>query len=86
MYQKQPNTPKKKKKKKLLQIVSMFKNFAALMPLYLTFQTAKVKIKLLLYFFPNSHGSYTVPEIWQVTHVIVTFHFGLFFALPPSPL
>ena len=31
---------------------------------------------------------YTVPEIWQVTDVIVIFHFGLFFALlprPPSP-
>ena len=64
----------------------VFKIFAILMPLYLTFQTAKAKIKLLSYFFPNSHGSYTVPEIWQVTHVIVTFHFGLFFALPPSPL
>ena len=24
---------------------------------------------------------YTVPEIWHVTHVIVIFHFGLFFAL-----
>ena len=30
---------------------------------------------------------YTVPEIWHVKHVIVIFHFGLFFALlPPSPL
>ena len=85
MYKKQPNT-RRKKKKNYFKIVSMLKNFAALMPLYLTFQTAKVKIKLLLYFFPNSDGSYTVPEIWQVTHVIVTFHFGLFFALPPSPL
>ena len=30
---------------------------------------------------------YTVPEIWQVTHVIFIFHFGLFFALlsPNSP-
>ena len=28
---------------------------------------------------------YTVPEIWQVTHVIVIFHFGLFVALL-SPL
>ena len=27
---------------------------------------------------------YTVPEIWHVTDVIFTFHFGLFFAvLPP---
>ena len=26
------------------------------MPLYLTFTTAKVKIKLLSHFFPNSHG------------------------------
>ena len=26
---------------------------------YLTFTTAKVKIKLLLYFFPNSHGCIT---------------------------
>ena len=25
--------------------------------------------------------SYTVPEIWYVTHVIVIFHFVLFFAL-----
>ena len=25
--------------------------------------------------------SYTVPEIWHVTHVIIIFHFGLFFAL-----
>ena len=24
---------------------------------------------------------YTVPEIWHMTHVIVIFHFGLFFAL-----
>ena len=24
---------------------------------------------------------YTVPEIWHVKHVIVIFHFGLFFAL-----
>ena len=24
---------------------------------------------------------YAVPEIWRVTHVIVIFHFGLFFAL-----
>ena len=30
---------------------------------------------------------YAVPEIWHVKHVIVIFHFGLFFALlPPSPL
>ena len=30
---------------------------------------------------------YTVLEIWHVKHVIVIFHFGLFFALlPPSPL
>ena len=27
---------------------------------------------------------YTVPEMWQVTHVIVIFHFILFFALLPS--
>ena len=27
---------------------------------------------------------HTVPEIWHVTHVIVSFHFGLFFALLPS--
>ena len=27
---------------------------------------------------------YTVPEIWQMMDVIVTFHFGLFFALLPS--
>ena len=26
---------------------------------------------------------YTVPEIWCVTDAIVTFHFGLFFALLP---
>ena len=26
---------------------------------------------------------YTVPEIWHVTHVIIIFHFGLFFALLP---
>ena len=25
----------------------------------------------------------TVPEIWHVTHVIVIFHFRLFFALLP---
>ena len=30
---------------------------------------------------------YTVREIWHVTHVIVIFHFGLFFALlPPNSL
>ena len=30
--------------------------------------------------------SYTIPEIWCVTDVIVIFHFGLFFALlPPTP-
>ena len=30
---------------------------------------------------------YTVPKMWQVTHVIFIFHFGLFFALlsPNSP-
>ena len=28
---------------------------------------------------------YTVPEIWHVTDVIVTFHFGPFFALYPPP-
>ena len=28
--------------------------------------------------------SYTVPEIWCVTDVIVIFHFGLFFALLQS--
>ena len=28
--------------------------------------------------------SYTVPEIWRMTDVIVIFHFGLFFALLPS--
>ena len=28
---------------------------------------------------------YTVPEIWHVMDVIVTFHFGLFFALYPPP-
>ena len=27
-----------------------------------------------------------VPEIWHATHVIVIFHFGLFFALLPPPL
>ena len=27
--------------------------------------------------------SYTVPEIWHMTDVIVIFHFGLFFALLP---
>ena len=32
------------------------KIFAAVMPPHLTFTTAKVKIKLLSYFFPNSHG------------------------------
>ena len=26
----------------------------------------------------------TVPEIWYVTHLIVIFHFGLFFALLPT--
>ena len=26
---------------------------------------------------------YTVPEIWRMTHVIVIFHFALFFALLP---
>ena len=26
---------------------------------------------------------YTVPEIWCMTDIIVTFHFGLFFALLP---
>ena len=26
---------------------------------------------------------YTVPEIWRMTDIIVTFHFGLFFALLP---
>ena len=26
---------------------------------------------------------YTVPEIWCVTDVVVTFHFGLFFILLP---
>ena len=30
---------------------------------------------------------FIVPEIWHLTDVIVSFHFGLFFALlPPSPL
>ena len=30
---------------------------------------------------------YTVPEIWHLTDVIVSFHFGLFFALlPPNSL
>ena len=33
--------------------------------------------------------SYTVPEIWCVTNIIVIFHFGLLFALlrtrPPRP-
>ena len=32
--------------------------------------------------------SYTVPEIWCVTNIIVIFHFGLLFALlrtPPPP-
>ena len=28
---------------------------------------------------------YTVPEIWYMTDVILTFHFGLFFALLPPP-
>ena len=29
---------------------------------------------------------YTAPEIWHVTHAILIFHFGLFFAfLPPWP-
>ena len=27
---------------------------------------------------------YTVPDIWQVTYVIVIFHFGLLVALLPS--
>ena len=32
----------------------------------------------------QDHICYTVPEIWHVTDVIFTFHFGLFFAvLPP---
>ena len=26
---------------------------------------------------------FTVPEIWHMTDVIVTFHFGLFFGLLP---
>ena len=26
---------------------------------------------------------YTVPEIWHTSDVIVIFHFGLFFAIPP---
>ena len=30
----------------------------------------------------KNHG-HTVPEIWHMTDVIVTFHFGLFFGLLP---
>ena len=28
---------------------------------------------------------YTIPETWHMTDVIVTFHFGLFFALLTPP-
>ena len=34
----------------------LMKLFAVIMPSYLTFAAAKVKIKLLSHFFPNSHG------------------------------
>ena len=34
----------------------MLQIFAIVMPPNLNFTTAKVKIKLLSYFFPNSHG------------------------------
>ena len=64
----------------------MFKNFCHSNAAVSDLSDSKSKNKIAVIFFPNSHGSYTVPEIWQVTHVIVTFHFGLFFALPPSPL
>ena len=29
--------------------------------------------------------SYTVPEIWCVTHIIVIYHFGLFLPFYPPP-
>ena len=29
---------------------------------------------------------HTTPEIWYITNVICIFHFGLFFALTPTPL
>ena len=29
--------------------------------------------------------AYTVPDIWQVTDVIVIFYFGLYFSLYPTP-
>ena len=29
---------------------------------------------------------HTAPEIWYITNVICIFHFGLFFALTPTPL
>ena len=43
--------------------------------LKISFYTSLPKIMII---------SYTVPEIWCVTGVIVIFHFGLFFALLPS--
>ena len=39
-----------------------------------SFYTSELKIMTICY---------NVPEIWHVTHVIVTFHSGLFFALLP---
>ena len=41
------------------------------MPLYLTFTTAKVKIKLQSYFFPNSHGCTHCDVTGLVNHGMV---------------
>ena len=44
------------------------KIFAVVMPPYLTFRTAKVKIKLPSYFFPNSRGcspSFSSPQLFR---------------------
>ena len=40
-------------------------------------------IILHMYTNQNHDHSYTIPEIWHVTNVIVIFHFRLFFALLP---
>ena len=34
-------------------------------------------------FTPQTAPNMKIPEIWYMTHVIVIFHFGLFFALSP---
>ena len=34
-------------------------------------------------FTPQTAPNMKIPEIWYMTHVIVIFHFGLFFAFPP---